>query len=280
MLIPEKGVLPRSTMRFWTPSASALELYFHVLCAGRFICDGDYHLERKDYKSYLAMYVETGQGYLEVFDRRSLASAGDLILLDCRTPHRYYTTTGWEMYWFHFHGNMSDRLYDMIVSHKGNVLSARGQPDVRGCMITIVDRVLQERFLDEAALSALIHTLLAKLLPLPSSGSVGGHLSRAVADGISLIQSRYTQPLRLASIASAVGLSPYHFARLFKAQTRFAPHEFLIVTRIDRAKILLKLSLLSVKEIGFGCGFRSEVSFVTTFKRKTGFTPTEFRKKQ
>jgi AraC-like DNA-binding protein len=280
MLIPEKGVLPRSTMRFWTPSASALELYFHVLCAGRFICDGDYHLERKDYKSYLAMYVETGQGYLEVFDRRYPASAGDLILLDCRTPHRYYTTTGWEMYWFHFHGNMSDRLYDMIVSHKGNVLSARGQPDVRGCMVTIVDRVLQERFLDEAALSALIHTLLAKLLPLPSSGSVGGHLSRAVADGISLIQARYTQPLRLASIASAVGLSPYHFARLFKAQTRFAPHEFLIVTRIDRAKILLKLSLLSVKEIGFGCGFRSEVSFVTTFKRKTGFTPTEFRKRQ
>jgi AraC-like DNA-binding protein len=280
MLIPEKGVLPRSTMRFWTPSASALELYFHVLCAGRFICDGDYHLERKDYKSYLAMYVETGQGYLEVFDRRYPASAGDLILLDCLTPHRYYTTTGWEMYWFHFHGNMSDRLYDMIVSHKGNVLSARGQPDVRGCMVTIVDRVLQERFLDEAALSALIHTLLAKLLPLPSSGSVGGHLSRAVADGISLIQARYTQPLRLASIASAVGLSPYHFARLFKAQTRFAPHEFLIVTRIDRAKILLKLSLLSVKEIGFGCGFRSEVSFVTTFKRKTGFTPTEFRKRQ
>jgi AraC family transcriptional regulator len=77
-----------------------------------------------------------------------------------------------------------------------------------------------------------------------------------------------------------VGLSPYHFARLFKSETRFAPHEFVIVTRIDRAKILLKLSLLSVKEIGFGCGFRSEVSFVTTFKRKTGFTPTEFRKKQ
>ena len=279
MLIPEKGVLPRSTMRFWTPSASALELYFYVLCAGRFICDGDYHLERKDYQSYLAMYVETGQGYIEVFDRRYPASAGDLILLDCRTPHRYYTTTGWEMYWLHFHGNVSNQLYEMIVTHKGNVLSTGGRGDVRECMITIVDRVLQERFLDEAALSALIHTLLSKLLPLPSSGSVVGHLARAVADGISLIQARYTQPLRLASIASAVGLSPYHFARLFKAQTRFAPHEFLIVTRIDRAKILLKLSLLSVKEIGFSCGFRSEVSFVTTFKKKTGLTPTEFRKK-
>jgi len=279
MLIPEKGVLPRSTMRFWSPSATASELYFYVLCAGRFICDGDYHLERKDYQSYLAMYVESGEGFLEIFDRRYSASAGDLILIDCRTPHRYYTTTGWDVYWLHFHGNVSPRLYEMIVSHKGHVLNARGRDDIRECTITIVDRVLQERFLDEAALSALIHTLLSKLLPLPAAGSTGGHLSRAVAEGISLIQARYSQPLRLDHIARSVGLSPFHFARLFKAQTKFAPHEFLIVTRIDRAKILLQMSPRSVKEIGFGCGFRSEVSFVTTFKRRTGFTPTEFRKK-
>jgi AraC-like DNA-binding protein/mannose-6-phosphate isomerase-like protein (cupin superfamily) len=280
VLIPEKGVLPRSTMRFWMPSASARELYFYALCAGRFICDGDYHLERKDYQSYLAMYVESGEGFLEVFDRRYPVSAGDLILIDCRTPHRYFTTTGWEMYWLHFHGNVSARLYEMIVSHKGNVLTARGRSDIRECMVTIVDRVLQERFLDEAALSALIHTLLSKLLPLPSAGSVSGHLSRAVADGVLLIQAQYAHPLRLDHIANSVGLSPFHFARLFKAQTKFAPHEFLIVTRIDRAKILLKMSPRSVKEIGFDCGFRSEVSFVTTFKRKTGFTPTGFRKKQ
>jgi AraC-like DNA-binding protein len=75
-------------------------------------------------------------------------------------------------------------------------------------------------------------------------------------------------------------LSPYHFARLFKAQTKFAPHQFLIVTRLDHAKILLKTSPRSVKEIAFDCGFRSEVGFVTTFKHKTGLTPTEFRKKQ
>ena len=75
MLIPEKGVLPLSTMRFCTPSALARELYFHVLCAGRFVCDGDYHLERKDYQSFLAMYVESGEGLVESLGRRYAASA-------------------------------------------------------------------------------------------------------------------------------------------------------------------------------------------------------------
>jgi len=55
--------------------------------------------------------------------------------------------------------------------------------------------------------------------------------------------------------------------------------EFLIATRLDRAKILLKMTGKSVKEVAFNTGFRSEVSFVTTFKRKTGFTPTEFRQR-
>jgi len=267
-------------MRFLTPSSIGRELYFYVLTAGRFICDGDYHLERKDYQSYLAMYVEAGEGFLEVLDRHYPASAGDLILIDCRTPHRYYTTTGWELYWFHFHGNVSARLYETIISNKGHVLSARGRADVRECIVTIVDRVLQERFLDEAAISALIHTLLSKLLPLPAAGSTGGRLSKAVADAVSLIQAQYAKPLGLGHIARTVGLSPYHFARLFKAQTKFAPHEFLTVTRLDRAKILLQMSSRSVKEIGFDCGFRSEVSFVTTFKRRTGLTPTGFRKRQ
>lgn len=279
MLIPEKGVLSKSTMRFCTPSAIARELYFYALCAGRFICDGDYHLERKDYQSYLAMYVESGEGFVEILDRRYAAGAGDVILIDCRSPHRYYTTKGWEIYWAHFAGNVSARLYEMITFRQGCVLDARGLADVRSCVIGIVDRVLQEGFPDELALSALIHTLLAKLLPLQSEAKIGGHLSRAVEEGVLLIQTRYGEPLPLEAIARSVGLSSYHFARLFKSETKFSPHDFLIVTRIDRAKILLKMTAKSIKEIAFECGFRSEVSFVTTFKQRTLLTPTEFRKK-
>ena len=279
MLIPEKGVLPLSTMRFCTPSALARDLYFYILCAGRFVCDGDYHLERKDYQSFLAMYVESGQGVVESLGRRYAASAGDIALIDCRLPHRYYTQTGWELYWVHFEGNVSASLYEMIVSRKGCVLTARGRDDVRAEMIEIVRRVLEESVPEEAAMSALLHSLLAKLLPLPSAESVGGHLSGAVRDAVAMIQTRYTETLHLKDISRRVGLSPFHFARLFKSETRFAPHEFLIATRLDRAKILLKMTGKSVKEIAFQSGFRSEVSFVTTFKRKTGFTPSEFRQK-
>jgi AraC family transcriptional regulator len=225
------------------------------------------------------VYVESGAGFVETPGGRYAARAGDVALLDCRLPHRYFTQAGWELYWLHFEGNISARLYDMIVSRKGCVLAAGHRDDVRVSIIDIVQRVLDEGLPDEAILSAHLHTLLARLLPLSSRESVGGRLPDAVREAVSLIQSRHVERLLLPAIAQSVGLSPFHFARVFKIETGFTPHEFLIVTRLDRAKILLKTSSKSVKEVAFETGFRSEVSFVTTFKRRTGFTPTEFRRK-
>lgn len=52
---------------------------------------------------------------------------------------------------------------------------------------------------------------------------------------------------------------------------------YLISVRIDSAKFLLKTTPLSIKEIGFQCGFSSESSFNTTFKKRCGISPGQYR---
>ena len=56
-----------------------------------------------------------------------------------------------------------------------------------------------------------------------------------------------------------------------------SPVEYLIHTRINAAKFYLKTTQLSLKEISYRCGFSSESSFCTVFKRVAGVTPQTYR---
>jgi len=74
-----------------------------------------------------------------------------------------------------------------------------------------------------------------------------------------------------------VEMSPYHFARLFKQSTGFTPHQYLINSRIERAKMLLAEKKLSIAEICEYVGFRSPSHFIALFRKFTSMTPKAYR---
>ena len=111
---------------------------------------------------------------------------------------------------------------------------------------------------------------------LPQS-TRGQRENDAVASAVRFIDSRLTEELPVRRIAAHVNLSASHFSRLFRAATGFSPHEYIMLHRIDEAKALLHSTALSVSEIAFRVGFRSEVNFITAFRSKTGQSPTQFR---
>lgn len=85
--------------------------------------------------------------------------------------------------------------------------------------------------------------------------------------------------LSLEVLSRQANLSLYYYTRLFKRETGFTPHEYILRSRINMAKYLLKSTLLSAKEICFRCGFRSESAFCNTFRKWEGMAPGQFRKK-
>jgi AraC family transcriptional regulator len=73
-------------------------------------------------------------------------------------------------------------------------------------------------------------------------------------------------------------LSVYHFARQFKAATGLPPHQYLILRRIERAKLLLQTGGgFSLAEVAARAGFSDQSRFSHHFKRLVGVTPGQFR---
>lgn len=83
----------------------------------------------------------------------------------------------------------------------------------------------------------------------------------------------------MSEIARRNGFAPHHFIRLFRAVFGETPHQFRSLAQIERAKHLLILSGLPVTEICLEVGFSSLGSFSTLFTRRTGMTPSAWRRR-
>ena len=84
--------------------------------------------------------------------------------------------------------------------------------------------------------------------------------------------------LTLDQLAAVTGLSPFHFARQFKAATGLPPHQYVIMRRVERAKRLMyEQTDLSLAEVAAHTGFSDQSQFSHHFKRVLGVTPGQFR---
>ena len=103
-------------------------------------------------------------------------------------------------------------------------------------------------------------------------------LERATLRRVSTyIEEHLAEDLSLSAIAAVAYLSPYHFARLFKASTGFAPHQYVIQRRIERAKLLLSTTNWSLTTIAHTVGFAHESHLALHFRRLTGLLPSSYR---
>jgi AraC-like DNA-binding protein len=99
------------------------------------------------------------------------------------------------------------------------------------------------------------------------------HLSRAkdLADG------RYAEPLTVADLAAAAGLSRSHFSREFRLAFGESPHVYLLTRRLERASELLRNTDYPISEICYKVGLTSVGSFTTSFTRMFGKPPAAYR---
>jgi len=93
---------------------------------------------------------------------------------------------------------------------------------------------------------------------------------------VEYIHEHLGHSLTIAELAAVAGMSPYHFARSFKQSTGLSPHQYVLWTRVERAKSLLLSSEEPLSSLATRLGFADQSHFTRSFKRSTGVTPQAF----
>jgi AraC family transcriptional regulator len=111
----------------------------------------------------------------------------------------------------------------------------------------------------------------------PQRDEVAGVEDARLRRVLDYIHDHLADDLSLDDMAARAAMSPFHFARAFRKAKGASPLQYVIATRIDRARGLLKSSRLPVAEVAHQVGYADVSRFGAHFKRQTGTTPAAFR---
>lgn len=126
--------------------------------------------------------------------------------------------------------------------------------------------------------SALMKDCLVQIVRVASS-DVTSKNDSALATVMEYIHCHYAEEIKNEQLAALVNYHPYYLNKLFLTANGVTLHRYLVNYRLAHAEQLLLSSKMSVAEVAAAVGFSMPLSFTSSFRKKNGMSPTEFRKK-
>lgn len=133
----------------------------------------------------------------------------------------------------------------------------------RDLFINLKTKELIIRILQSKARKAFLHTF-------SSSNNRMNHVARYIRDNIH-------KSITVQELSEEAGMSKSGFFTLFKNTFGLTPNEYVIQTKIEKAKFLIRHSShKSISEIAFDLGYSNNSYFTKQFKQVTGLTPSQY----
>ncbi|MBA8794254.1 AraC family transcriptional regulator of arabinose operon [Friedmanniella endophytica] len=264
------------------PRVEALIPQFDRLEAGRFAEGPAYDTWRsRGTEDWLVIHTVGGRGRFGYAGGEVESEPGDLVLLAPRTLHDYGTADGageWLLQFAHFHPR-TEWLplldWPLLAPGLGRIrVDGEAGRRVREAFDQTV--TLSRSGLARAelfGLNALEQVLLWASTQRPGSGRTDPRLITV----LELISTRLAEPLTVAGLAAAVGLSASRLTHLFSEQLGLSPRDFLEQQRMQAAAQLLRLTGRTVTEVAAAVGYDDPLYFSTRFRRFSGRSPSAFR---
>ena len=105
------------------------------------------------------------------------------------------------------------------------------------------------------------------------------HSDEAIKEVQQYIEDHFEEKLNVESLAQQFAISTRNFIRRFKKATQNTPFEYIQRVKVEVAKKRFESSPLNITEVMYQVGYNDEKAFRKTFKKYTGLSPLEYRKK-
>ena len=236
---------------------------------------------------YLFHYILSGTGTLMADDSKGVTQTysiksmqGFMIFPNQVTTYVADKQLPWEYVWLEFDGLRVKSLLDTIgLSLDKPVYHARNKnlrEDMANEMLYI------SRHKDESPFHLIGHLYLFLDYLLRSAADEqlehGSKLREFyIHEALTYIEHNFQNEITIEDIAGVCGLNRTYFGKIFKEALGKTPQEFLLNYRMLKAAELLKLTSLSIGDVGLAVGYANQMHFSRAFKNNYGISPREWR---
>lgn len=236
---------------------------------------------------YLFHYILSSTGTLMADDSKGVTQTysiksmqGFMIFPNQITTYVADKQLPWEYVWLEFDGLRVKSLLDTIgLSLDKPVYHARNKSlreDMANEMLYI------SRHKDESPFHLIGHLYLFLDYLLRSAADEqlehGSKLREFyIHEALTYIEHNFQNEITIEDIAGVCGLNRTYFGKIFKEALGKTPQEFLLNYRMLKAAELLKLTSLSIGDVGLAVGYANQMHFSRAFKNNYGISPREWR---
>lgn len=254
---------------------------FFVTNLGFFTRVYGHRTERDTFDEYLVIYCLDGRGWYEAAGHSWDIEKGQIMFVQRDVPHVYGSDLRdpWSIQWAHFRGELAQSYLDLInITPEKPVCRIGIQPGICTLFSEALD-VLKSGYslYHLVKISSLIQQALSQIAfstaYSPPQGSIGLHVGNVIEYMLANITERRT----LDDFAEQACLSRSYFSRQFRLRTGYAPVEYFIRLKMQRACELLVTTHMTVGQISRGLGYQDQYYFSRIFKKIVGVHPTRYR---
>ena len=233
------------------------------------------------------LLVKSGKGTIDIAGTVTKIKKGDIIIYNAGTPHKETGDAHKPLnLYFIALGKLS--ITDLPENYLlppgySNYYSAGKNFEIFCTMFEIMIKEFdkKEQFYAEIAqnISRTFLMYLFRIINSTEGEKEQLHSNRAIMRAVEFINENYHREFSLDEIADHCYVNKYYLSHLFPAHKHMTLKQFLITRRIDEAKKLLCSEELSVSEIAQQVGIPDATYFSRLFKRETGESPINYRKR-
>lgn len=232
---------------------------------------------------YQLIYINSGKLHLYEDGEERIIAKGNMILFRPGTPQVYsiHLADKPETYWVHFTGGEVDDLLDHYGMPKDKLVFFTGtSADYPWLFRQMIQELQIRRVNYEDLLNiSLQHIFLMISRFLKEGTGLDSDTLNEVERATHYFNENYNKSISIKEYAAERHMSDCWFNRIFKKITKVTPMQYIISLRITSAINLLENTDHSIKHIANAVGYDDQYYFSKLFKKATGTSPSEYRKR-